>query len=372
MPPRPDQQRPLVVFVDLGTMLSFDQLASVLRSRGVEVAHLSSSDNPLARFASRVLYDHSSWFATPAGLFAALARLDVERIVDVQCPEFLLDDVVQAARLAGLPRRVLTELEHRFTWRDKYTVAQQLHAAGIPAPRTQGVEGTDADDLVAAFGLPLVVKDRVGSGGEGVRIVHHREDFEPALQALGGELAHLYVEQYLPGETLCWAAAVVDGAARQGVVYRTRQGHEAEGPSTVIEVVADDEVMQLGCRVARLVGGAGLLNLDLVRDAAGSPRVVDVNVRAWHSVVALSRLGADYPRAYLQGLGLQPSTPDPRVHPGAVAVFPSHEAFHPGDDRLGAVRRFLRGLAEHRRVLPGRYRALQVLLFARRLLDPRP
>ena len=37
MPPRPDQQRPLVVFVDLGTMLSFDQLASVLRSRGVEV-----------------------------------------------------------------------------------------------------------------------------------------------------------------------------------------------------------------------------------------------------------------------------------------------------------------------------------------------
>ena len=133
---------------------------------------------------------------TVVGLLAMASAIEAGRQAALMAPtEILARQHGETLRrqLAGLPRRVLTELEHRFTWRDKYTVAQQLHAAGIPAPRTQGVEGTDADDLVAAFGLPLVVKDRVGSGGEGVRIVHHREDFEPALQALGGELAHLYV-----------------------------------------------------------------------------------------------------------------------------------------------------------------------------------
>ncbi|GAA1395909.1 hypothetical protein GCM10009599_22710 [Luteococcus peritonei] len=353
-----------MVFVDLGTMLSFEQLASVLRSRGVEVAHLTVASNPLARLASRALFHSTSFFATQEELLAALRRLDVSRVVDIQCPEFLLDDVVHAAREAGVPRAVLTELELRFAWRDKFAVARSLQQAGLAAPRVRDLEDCRREDLLTDFGLPLVIKDRVGSGGEGVRIVRRAEELGEAVEALGGEKAHLYAEEFLPGATMCYATAIVHGRPVQGVVYHTLQGREAEGPSSLIEVVRDNQVLAIGQRVAELVGGSGLLNLDLVRDEHGDPRVVDVNLRSWHSVVALGQLGFDYPQAYLQGLDLGRAEHGVVTSIGLVHVFPDHE--ETGEGCSEGLRRFLDGLWRHRRILPVRYLALQVLLFARR------
>lgn len=358
----------VVVFVDLGTMVSFDQLASSLRHRGVEVVHLTVADNLLARLASRVIYHRTARYSTTAELLAALQGVDTARVVDIQCPEFLLDDVVAAARLSGVPRAVLTELEHRFAWRDKFLVARRLAAAAIPVPGMETLEDTGEQQVLERLGLPLVVKDRVGSGGEGVRIVRSAERFTPAREELGGPTAHLYAEEFLAGETLCFATAIVDGHAATPVVYRTRQGREAEGASTVIEVVEDEQVRELGCRVAELVGGSGLLNLDLVRGEDGSPRVVDVNLRAWHSVVALGQLGHDYVGDYLRGLGVAPGAqPAHHTRTGQISVFPDFTDLDPGQDVGTAVRLFAAGLLRNRRLLPPRYLALQVVLFARRL-----
>ena len=58
--------RPLIVFVDLGMMLSFDQLASRLRRQDVEVAHLTVAHNPLARLISRAAYDRTELWADPS------------------------------------------------------------------------------------------------------------------------------------------------------------------------------------------------------------------------------------------------------------------------------------------------------------------
>ncbi len=363
--------RPLIVFVDLGMMLSFDQLASRLRRQDVEVAHLTVAHNPLARLISRAAYDRTELWADPSDLPGLFARLGADRIVDVQCPEALLDDVATAARQASLPPATIALLAHRQSWQDKQITSQHLAEAGIPVPRTHPASGAELEYLAAAVGMPLVLKATVSSGGEGVRVVSAPDEFQPALEFLSSQGGTVYAEQYLPGSTSCWAAVLSDGAVLDSAIYRTLQSRQSEGASSSIDVVEDSTVSAIGARVAQVIGGAGMVNLDLVRDASGDPFVVDVNLRAWHSVVALSAVGHDFTTAYLASLGLA-SAPVVDARLGPVHVFPDQNGSELAISRRRGARRFAHDLWGQRSVLPARYLAVQTLLFARRLLDARP
>ncbi|MDN5563627.1 MAG: ATP-grasp domain-containing protein [Luteococcus sp.] len=360
--------RPMVVFVDLGTMLSFDQLAACLHRRGIEVVHVTVADNLLARVSSRVLYDQSHYFSTPEDLDSILGALPAERVVDVQCPEFLLDDVIHAAHRAGFPGRVVEALEHRFAWRDKLVVSRALTEEGLPVPPVEPLLGLSGPQLVHDLGLPLVIKQRIGSGGEGVRIVSDVAQLDGVVDELGGDPEQLYAERFEPGETLCYAAAYHDGVVTEHAVYRTIQATAAEGPSSTIEVTDDPEVARVGDLLVRQMKGLGLVNLDLVRDKQGTPQVVDVNLRAWHSIVALGAAGHHFVESYLECLGVdfaQPRRPRP-LHGREVHVFPDQTPRTGA--RWPAVRRFVGDWAGQRRVLPAKYVAVQLLLFLRRLL----
>lgn len=364
----PGRPTAVVVFVDLGMMLSFDQLASRLRAHRVRTVHLTVSSNPLARLVSRAAYDQTVHWAVPGDLAPVLRSLDVERVADVQCPEALLGDVLAAARDAGLPAAVVRRLEQRREWMDKHAVARRLAAAGLPAPRVAPLAGHTADELAGLLGLPLVVKAAVGSGGEGVTIAHTADDVAAAVARLGVLADTAYAEQFLPGHTLCWAGVVAGGEVVDAVVYRTIQGRQAEGPSSSIKVVDDPEVMRIGARVAALVGTNGMLNLDLVRDAGRRPQVVDVNVRAWHSVVALDAVGHDFTRAWLASLGLAVAGPG-GGRTGVVHVFPDQGGSARAVSRTRGAGRFVRDLVGQRHVLPLRYLAVQCVVGLRHLLD---
>ena len=67
------------------------------------------------------------------------------------------------------------------TARDKALTAAALRAAGLDAPATVlGADFVHDPDMG-----PVVVKPRIGSGSEGVRVVASRRDFEAALEAEG-------------------------------------------------------------------------------------------------------------------------------------------------------------------------------------------
>ncbi|MGO4957324.1 ATP-grasp domain-containing protein [Luteococcus sp. Sow4_B9] len=356
----------LVVFIDMGMMLSFDQLASALRQLGVRVVHISSATNPLARLSSRVLYDEGHRFSSTDDLVAVLASLDRDRILDIQCPEFILAEVLEASRRAGLTERVLRMLEERLLWCDKFEVCRRLEAASIPAPRTRQLMGATHQAVVEELGSPFMVKTRVGSGGEGVRMVESGSEYASSVAELGGPGAELYAEEFLPGETLCYAAAFVDGHSVESTVYRTVLGPRTHGPSSHIEVVRDQAVRGIGERVVGLLQGTGLVNLDLVRAADGQPKVVDVNLRAWHSVAALAAVNHTFAHSYLNGLLGQDQPPVGPGLTGQVHVFPDQGPLAAG--RIRAAREFLADAWGQRRVLPPRYIAMQTLLFIRRLM----
>lgn len=359
----PVNSRPAVVFVDLGMMLSFDQLASVLRERGVHTVHLSQASNFLAHLSSRVVYDESHTFHHPAEIVDLLAT-HRERIADVQCPESLLGAVLEAARAADLRAPVVAMLEERVLWRDKRSASRRLAAAGVEVPQEIALTGQ--------VHTPVVVKRRVGSGGEGVRIVRESRVLPAVIEELGGP-DEVHGEALAPGATWCWAGCVVDGRVMDDVVYRTRQAHAAEGPSTHSEVVDRPDIAAVGSRVASLLSTPGLLNLDLVLDSDGTPLVVDVNLRAWHSVVALRERGHDFASTYLEALGLLPrgAAATGGGTSGPVRVFPDQSADDTHEPRSHAIRRFVADGRAQGHFLPWRYIAAQTVLFARRVAQPR-
>lgn len=363
----------IVVFVDAGMMLSFDQLASVLGTRGVHTVHLTRAANPLSLVSSRLVYDRTGTFTTPQDLLARLQELDVESVADIQCPEFLAEEVLAAAIAAGVPESALVRLRNRLLWRDKYQATRALEAHGVPVPEHVLLSEADDTEIGERLGFPLVLKRRVGSGGEGVRVVRDADDLAGSFHELGVDREQVYAEAFEAGETLCWAATFADGSVCDQVVYRTLQHCEAEGPSSTIEVVDDTEVSAVGARVSELFGGVGLVNLDLVRDADGAPRVIDVNLRAWHSVVALAGVGHHFADSYLEALGLLPRgmTRFDQARTGQVNVFPDQSDQDLQRSRAAGLRRFMHDLSGQRDVLPVRYRLAQTILFARRAIGPR-
>ncbi len=126
-----------------------------------------------------------------ADLAAVAARAAADRRI---AAVFALTEgaVLPAARirrrlgLAGDPPEVATRAT------DKLEMKRAVSRAGIPCARFVGAEGTGPGELVERLGLPLVVKDRVGSGGRGARLVVRRDELTEPLAP--GRLAESFVD----------------------------------------------------------------------------------------------------------------------------------------------------------------------------------
>jgi hypothetical protein len=116
-------------------------------------------------------------------------------------------------------------------------------------------------------------------------------------------------------------------------------------PPRSIEIVDDPELVAFGRHAVDRLGISGIVHLDTVRDSEGRYWLLDVNIRAWGSMVVCRGAGVDFGQGYLFALGLRDAPPVARTGtPGVVvSVFPSVLGRHV---RSG---RFLRGLASFAR-----------------------
>ena len=76
---------------------------------------------------------------------------------------------------------------------DKRAMKRAVRAAGLPCARfVDGEEGLGAEAIVAALGLPLVLKSAVGSGSRGTRVVRSRGEMPDVLE--DGWMAEAFVD----------------------------------------------------------------------------------------------------------------------------------------------------------------------------------
>ncbi|MBV9702462.1 MAG: RimK family alpha-L-glutamate ligase [Methylobacteriaceae bacterium] len=170
---------------------------------------------------------------------------------------------------------------------DKSMTSFLLGRAGIPTPATWTIQSADAARLIVEREIPqgpLVSKPLFGSQGRGLRLIHTVADV-PAGDNVAGVF---YLQRFVaaaPGRfqdlrILVTGGRVVAAMARHADQWITniKQGGRP------VAAIADAEVAGLALRAASVVG-ADFAGVDIIRDSAGRPWVIEVNsMPAWRGL----------------------------------------------------------------------------------------
>ncbi|HET7827002.1 MAG TPA: ATP-grasp domain-containing protein [Anaeromyxobacter sp.] len=157
---------------------------------------------------------------------------------------------------------------------DKLRTAQALASRRVSAPRTFAA-GTPAAELVAALGLPLLAKPRVGRGGRGVRVLRSVED------VAGASGAELVFQEFVPGDEFDVNLFVERaGEVAAAVVLRKTALRDGEtGNAAGVERIEHPGVRDEAIRAARALELAGPLDVDVRLRRDGAPAILEVNAR---------------------------------------------------------------------------------------------
>lgn len=330
--------RPAVLFLDQAGYEQFDQMACCLRRRGIAAIKVfprrsgrgGRSGPTLARLLRDALYfDRCVRLRTPAQIVAIESGvLGGFRLLDVLMSEFTvarmgLDDPM----LQALGSRSLAFTEHPpRQLLDKFEVNVLLQAAGVRTPPQRAAGELTVPEAVQTFGLPIVVKSRIGLGGEGVRIARSLAEAETALQDLcRGDLSRAFFQAYVEGKQVGYICVRGADGPRLDFGYRVDATQWPLGPSANVAVDPDVSIAAVGRSVVDALGCRGFAQIDMIRDAAGQVWPVDANLRSSGNVLAFLCLGLDFPSAYAALLTGRPQPPCQPPAPNARAsadVFP--------------------------------------------------
>ncbi len=177
-----------------------------------------------------------------------------------------------------------------------------------------------ADDL----GYPVVVKRRVDTAGLGVAIAGDADAVLAAAERFGTGGAGIFLERFIAGDIVQYAAMVGANCIEQGdevCLLVEKAPDNPLGPSVSVTVIDDRALVLAGRRAVSALGCTGLVNLEFVRDQAGTAHHIDCSTRAFGNLAAVSMAGVDLIGAYIAWLGLRssasPGSGGGRIEPGA-------------------------------------------------------
>jgi ribosomal protein S6--L-glutamate ligase len=148
---------------------------------------------------------------------------------------------------------------------------------GLPTPKTILVSrASEIDEVIAAVGLPLVVKPDIGFGGEGVIRCLRKSEVETAVAnvADGIGIAQAYVEEAFRTLRLLVACDSVLASIARIAVAGDWRANVAQGASVQPHDSSDAEI-HLALTAAAAVG-LDVAGVDIV-NVAGEPMLLEIN-----------------------------------------------------------------------------------------------
>jgi len=203
------------------------------------------------------------------------------------------------AEQEGMP--VIDDTESMIRCTNKVYLKELLDNARIPAPRTEIVdEKTNAADLFARLGAPVVLKAPDGSFSRSVHKVANLQEFQERAKGLFKDTALILAQEYMPTQ-FDWRVGVLGGEPLYACQYKMARGHwqiakhsesgtSYGGTETLAVEQAPPLVIETAVKAARLIGD-GLYGIDLKENERGV-FVIEINDNP--------NLDADYEGAVLK------------------------------------------------------------------------
>lgn len=276
--------RRIVLFSDGGDGWHRGRLLRAFRAAGVEpvVASLCDVD---------IVVEAGSWGLGIPGLTGGPPDAALVRVVAGGGFETvtLRLDALHALSALGVP--VVNPARAIERCVDKAMTSFRLHRAGLPTPPTFASESAERAGVylrrTLERGDTAVAKPLFGSQGRGLRRLERGDALVP--EEAGG--VH-YVQRFVAGDGegyRDWRVFVIGGQpvavmmrVGAGWITNVHQGAECR------PVSGDTELEELGIAAAAAVG-AEYAGVDIIRDAAGQPFVLEVNsMPAWRGLQSVT------------------------------------------------------------------------------------
>ena len=314
---------PSVLFVDDSHWAAFAQLSPMLRRKGVRTIRITTEVRVASRLVSSLLFDRHAVVAAGRLVETLHEVLRSENVVDVQFVEVLRDPIGDALDFMGCG--IVGGVAGRLAAMDKISLSRRLDAAGIPVPTIVPMPDVSPETVARTLGFPVVIKARVGSSGDQVRIVHDFPALNREVASLGEHPERYFYEQYVDGEKYNYAVAVGQAGIEQELTYRVSAWRQPTGSASQVETVSDIQLAVLGRRALEIVGCTGLVNIDVIRDRQGGDWVIDFNARAFGGAASFLCAGLDISEGYLSAIGQTRSPPARRSPPTGlpITMFPA-------------------------------------------------
>lgn len=357
--PAPTSSAAVVFVDDCSQWHSFQQVAAVVRRLGYRTIRATTAPTgPMTRALDKLLYDDTlylggepNWEALAELLGSiTVAEMYATETTLAAMPDFVYD---------FLPRTVARDLRVRRMFSNKTRAALLARKQGVRIPE-QVPGSVPPREVMRALGVPVVVKNKTGAAGAGVRIVDTQAEIE-SIAATFEDPGDFYFERFIAGDVMSYAAmADADGTVQELTYRGAAPPLHPTGSPTAYEVVEDRALLKLGRAVSEGIGISGAINVQAIRDRAGNHWMIDLNLRPFGGMLSYDQSQFDTAAGYLYSVGL---TEDPPVHATAplglqVSVFPMDaEELALTGHYWAALRHFARTAPSFREVFGVRYLA---------------
>lgn len=285
-----------------------------------------SSRFPVSVGGTSRFADHNHWLRDrePEALVEALNRLGEDRydhLLPVGGGTF---EVVSEHRdrLSFPVGRLLPSREAMRTALSKPAVAALARSTGVPSPTTVTLadEG-GVDTALETVGTPAVVKSATETGPRFVRVVRSREELAAARREHERSRdAAPIVQEYLPGIGRGFFGLYADGELIEGYAHRRIREYPPEGGASACAVSErDEQLREYSRRLLEPLEWTGVVMVEFKEDAAGTPRLVEINPKLWGSLDLTVASGLNFPAALVElSAGSEPSALDFEFTPRRV------------------------------------------------------
>lgn len=216
---------------------------------------------------------------------------------------------------------------------NKARLLQRLQAAGIAVPEFAVVHSlSEFTAALNSLGYPekaVVVKRPDGNGSRGIRFLDasvSMADFflnqKPrskyislsALQSILPEVfsqTPLVVMEHLPGQEYSVDTLVRNGSVLRSVCRRVDVSEDSNDVDSTVEQTAD--ILQYCDQISRVLRIDGLIGYGVMRNAAGEPRLLEINPRLQSTTILSVMAGVNFPYAAVKTALNEPVTlPEPQ------------------------------------------------------------
>lgn len=222
--------------------------------------------------------------------------------------------------------------------RDKTAMSEFIGRLGVPVPEEYPlVDPGSLEAGVRELGLPVVVRTRESTAGNGVAIADDLPQVREAVARFESLGRVPYLQQFAGGAPIISAGLFHEGRALRYYASEKLAIHPARtGPATIMKSLADQTLRDHTVRIFEALRWTGYGQLDWVRSADGRILFLEMNPRPWGAWGAAARAGVDLAGPFVELISGKSPAADITLRDGVVEyLFPQY--LRAGATRNGAL-----------------------------------